>query len=113
MGSLRGRLQLWKVCSHAGSTHEATRVGRTAGELFFYCRFLQRRGAQKVEFCCAVWGFLQSREWSLWWGSNASRNVRPVQQWPTSTKSKDQLRVCLIICLIHANFRGRPPSKCR
>lgn len=64
MGSLRGRLQLWKVCSHAGSTHEATRVGRTAGELFFfYCRFLQRRGAKKVEFCCAVWGFLQSREW--------------------------------------------------
>lgn len=25
---------------------------------------------------------------SLWWESNASRNVRPVQQWPTSTKVK-------------------------
>lgn len=47
MGSLRGRLQLWKVCSHAGSTHEATRVGRTAGELFFLLPLLAKAGSEK------------------------------------------------------------------
>lgn len=47
MGSLRGRLQLWKVCSHAGSTHEATRVGRTAGELFFLLPHSCKGGERK------------------------------------------------------------------
>lgn len=97
---------------HTLAAHTGRRAwdGRLAN-FFFTAAFFQRRGAKKVEFCCAVWGFLQSREWSLWWGSNGPMHRGtsvPCSNGPPAQSSRDQPRVCLIICLIHANFRGRP-----
>lgn len=97
MDSLRGRVggveSLFTRWQHTRGDARGTDGWRT----FFLLPLLPKAGSEKVEFCYAVWGFLQSREWSLWWGSNASRDdVRPVQQWPTNTRPRDQLRVCLI-----------------